>query len=161
MKLPRRRRLQKKTDYKSRLALLKSGLPRLVIRKTNRYIIAQIVESEIAQDKVLAYTNSKSLLQNGWPNESLGSLKNIQAAYLTGLLLGKSLKEKPKEIILDIGMHRNIQKARLYAVLKGALDSGLLIKHDSAVLPTDEDLKANEKFAPLISKLKGDKADGN
>ena len=61
MKLPRRRRLESKTDYKSRLALLKSEKPRLVVRKTNRYIIVQIVSSEIAQDKILVGKTSKKL----------------------------------------------------------------------------------------------------
>jgi len=43
MKLPRRRRIASKTDYKARLSLLKSEKPRLVVRKTNRYIIAPII----------------------------------------------------------------------------------------------------------------------
>ncbi len=61
MKTQRRRRLETKTDYKARLALLKSEKPRLVIRKSNRYILAQIVLSEIAQDKILFRVSSKDL----------------------------------------------------------------------------------------------------
>src|SRR3989338_66668 len=101
----KRRRAEQKTDYKARLLFLKSGKPRLVVRKTNRYIIAQVVESSIAQDKVLFGVTSKDLLSKGWPKEKSGSLKSLPAAYLTGLMLGKMAKGKVKETILDIGMN--------------------------------------------------------
>ena len=58
----RQRRLSGKTDYKARLALLKSGKPRLVVRKTNRYMIAQIISSDVAQDKVVLGLTSKDLI---------------------------------------------------------------------------------------------------
>jgi large subunit ribosomal protein L18 len=143
MKTIRRRRLERKTDYKSRLALLKSEKPRLVIRKTNRYMIAQIVESDIAQDKTLFKISSKDLLGNKWPKESPGSLKSLPAAYLTGLQLGSLAKSKleNKEIILDIGMQRSIPKSRIYAVLKGVIDSGIKINHDKEMLPSEEKVK--------------------
>ena len=82
MKIPRRRRLEAKTDYKLRLGLLKSEKPRLVIRKTNSYIIAQIVETEIAQDKIVVGTTSKSLIEKGWPKEKIGSASqsNLRSA---------------------------------------------------------------------------------
>ena len=64
MKTLKRRRHEARTDYRIRLALLKSEKPRLVVRKTNRYIIAQIVESDIAQDKIIVGLTSKSLLEN-------------------------------------------------------------------------------------------------
>jgi len=153
----RRRRIEKKTDYKSRLALLKSEKPRLVIRKTNRYIIANLVKTDIAQDNTIININSKSLLEKGWPKEFSGSLKSISAAYLTGLLLGNLAKSKlpeGQEIILDIGMHRNISKSRIYSLLKGALDSGLKISHDPSVLPTEKELTKNEKLSPVLEKIK-------
>jgi large subunit ribosomal protein L18 len=39
-KINRRRRREGKTDYSKRINLLKSGAPRIVFRKTNRYLIA-------------------------------------------------------------------------------------------------------------------------
>ncbi|MEM4271506.1 MAG: 50S ribosomal protein L18, partial [Candidatus Pacearchaeota archaeon] len=81
MKTPRRRRLEAKTDYKARLELLKSGKPRLVVRKSNKYMTIQIVKSEIAQDKVIVGTTSRILLEKGWPKEKSGSLKSLAAAY--------------------------------------------------------------------------------
>ena len=151
MRLPRRRRLEKKTDYKARFAFLKSGEKRLVVRKTNKYMVAQIVETHQAQDKVLINTSSKVLLTKGWPKEKAGSLKSLQASYLTGFLIGKLAKKKDIDsVILDIGMNRNIHKSRLYALLKGAVESGLEIPHNPEALPSDEDLQRNEKLKDLL-----------
>ena len=51
-KIDKRRRREHKTNYTKRLILLKGKVPRLVVRKTNKYIILQIIESSHAQDKV-------------------------------------------------------------------------------------------------------------
>jgi len=149
----RRRRIEGKTDYKARLSLISSGKTRLVIRKTNRYIIAQLVQSDIAQDKVLVGVSSKDLLEKGWSKDLQGSLKGLPAAYLTGLLLGKNAKGKVKEAILDMGMYRNVKRSRIYAALKGAIDSGLKVSCSETILPSMEDLKRNEKTAKLFDKL--------
>ena len=155
MKTPRRRRLERKTDYKARFALLKSGEKRLVVRKTNSFIIAQIVETDQAQDKVLISITSKILLAKKWPKEYAGSLKSLQAAYLTGFLIGKLAQEKKvKSAVFDIGMNRNVLKSRFYALLKGALDSGLKIPYNPKALPSDKDLQKNEKLKGLINKIK-------
>jgi large subunit ribosomal protein L18 len=150
----RRRRQEGKTDYKARLAMLKSRKPRLVIRKTNRYIIAQIVTTELAQDKVIINVNSKDLIESGWSKNLVGSLKGKVAAYLTGKLIASKAKTKVKEAIIDIGMQRNVSKSRLYAVVKGAIDGGLNIPCGESVLPTLEELKSNEKTADLLNKVK-------
>ncbi len=148
----RRRRKQGKTDYRARFSLLKSELPRLVVRKTNRYIVAQIIETEVAQDKIVLGVTSKDLIKYGWPEEKIGSLKNLGAAYLTGFLIGKKYG-KNKKIILDIGLHRNIKKGRLYAVLNGAVDAGLDIPHSEEALP-GEMLKKEDRNLNLIEKVK-------
>ncbi|MBM3233167.1 50S ribosomal protein L18 [Candidatus Pacearchaeota archaeon] len=149
----RRRRKEQKTDYRARLALLKSRKPRLVIRKTNRGIIVQIAESEGAQDKVVFHITSKDLIARGWPKESEGSLKSLPAAYLTGFLAAKKAKEKIKEAILDIGLQRNIPKSRIYAVLKGAVDAGLKVPHNPDVFPTEEMFKKH-KLNKLMEGIK-------
>ncbi len=153
MKTVRRRRLESKTDYKARLALLKSEKPRLVVRKTNRYVIAQIVSSEMAQDKVVIGMTSKILLSKGLPAEMAGSLKTLGASYLTGFLLGKAaLKAGIKEAVLDAGMHINVKNSRIYAVLKGAVDAGLSIPHTKEILPSMEIIK-NEKISKIFDKI--------
>jgi large subunit ribosomal protein L18 len=150
----RRRRRESKTDYGARLMLLKSQKPRLVIRKTNRYIIAQIVVSSLAQDKVMFNATSKELIAKGWPQEKSGSLKSLPAAYLTGYLIGKIAKTKVKEVIADLGINRNIKKSRIYAVVKGAVDAGLIIPHDPKGLPEEEKISGSEGLGELVTKIK-------
>ncbi|MCA9485553.1 MAG: 50S ribosomal protein L18 [Nanoarchaeota archaeon] len=153
-KTQRRRRRERKTDYKARFAMLKSEKPRFVVRKTNKYIIAQLVESDIAQDKIVVRVSSKDLLSKGWPKEKEGSLKSVAAAYLTGMLLAKSAKLKDKEAILDVGLYRTVAGSRIFAALKGAVDGGLNIPHKPEVLPSMERLESNEKTKDLIKKIK-------
>ncbi len=150
----RRRRLEARTDYKARLEMLKSGKPRVVIRKTNRYVIVQIVTSNLAQDQIIFGTSSKVLLTKGWPEAQAGSLKSLSAAYLTGLFVGKQVKEKVKEAIVDFGMHRNIQKSRIYAVVKGLVDAGLPVIHGEEALPAEEDFERNTKIKDTFTKVK-------
>ena len=152
MKTLRKRRKENKTDYKARLGMLKSEKPRLVIRKTNKHIITQIVISEIAQDKVINEVNSKTLLSLGWPKTKQGSLKSLSAAYLTGLLLGS--RTDVKEAILDLGLQRNIHKSRLYAALKGAVESGLTIPHSKEALPTDEMVEGSDELKAIVESVK-------
>ena len=154
MKTLRRRRKEAKTDYKARLNLLKSNKPRLVIRKTNRYIIAQIVESNLAQDKVIADFSSQDLLEKGWPKEKAGSLKSLQAAYLTGFGLVKKMKSHQKEMILDIGLNAKVKGSRIFAALKGAVEAGLKINHTKEIFPTEERLNSNKNLKGLIEKIK-------
>ena len=151
MKTQRKRRMQKKTDYSARIGMLKSGIPRIVARKTNKYIILQYVKSDEAKDSVLIGVTSKNLLKHGWPEKLKGSLKSISAAYLTGLLMGKKIieKEKNSKTIFDIGLQRNISGGRLYAVLNGLVDSGLEISHDKKVFPSEERIKGKHLKSDL------------
>lgn len=138
--IAKRRRREGKTDYLARLKLLESGLPRLVIRKSNLYIYAQIVESKEAQDFVIVGATSKELEKYGWKF----SKKNLPASYLTCFLLINKLKKKKKKLdkaILDMGLNRSIKGSRIYACLKGALDAGLDIPHNSKMLPKEERIK--------------------
>lgn len=157
MKVEKLRRRKKKTDYLFRVGLLKSGKPRILFRKTNRYIIGQCVESENAKDKVILGVNSKDLIKYGWPQEKSGSLKSIPACYLTGLLLGKRVakKVKSKEFIFDIGMLRHIQKSRIYAFLKGTIDAGIKINANKEIFPDEKKLSGeNTKVKDIINKIK-------
>ena len=139
----KRRRKENKTDYGKRVGLLKSGFPRVVFRKTNRYITTQYVTSKEAQDKVEFGLTSKDLLKHGWPKEFQGSLKSIPAAYLTGFLFGKKIIEKKLKMpIIDIGMTRNIHKNKVFGFLKGLKDSGV-------------DIKCEEKYYPDENRIKG------
>ena len=148
----KRRRNEQKTDYNARLGLLSSNKPRVVVRKTNRYIIGQVIVSNVAQDKVVVSVTSKELLGMGWPQSLHGSLKGLAAAYLTGVLLAK--KSEIKEAVLDMGMQRNVSGGRVYAFLKGTVDGGLKIPHGSKALPDNAKLEGNNKTRETFIKLK-------
>jgi len=142
MKTLKRRRREYKTDYAKRIKLLKSEKPRIVFRKTNKYIIAQYVESEEARDKIIIGISSKILLKHGWPLESKGSLKSIPASYLTGYLMGKTIKEKKlKTPIVDFGMLKTLHKTSPHAFLKGLLESGIEIKTQEKTFPEESRIK--------------------
>jgi len=156
MKLDKKRRIEHKTNYRKRLDLLKSESPRLVIRKTNRYIILQIIESKDAQDSVLYTVNTRELLEYGWPENKKGSLKSITAAYLGGLLLGKKAKEIKGRVILDTGLIPSTKGSRIYASVKGTIDSGLKINCDAKVFPSKDKIEGKEnELIDIFNKVKG------
>jgi len=143
IKVQYKRRRQNKTDYLAREELLKSGIVRFVVRKTNRYIIIQIVESKEAQDMVVFSVSSKDLMDYDYP-ESF-SIKNIGAAYLTGYLAAKkALKNKISRAILDQGLVKSTKGSKIYAAVAGAIAGGLDIPCDKEMFPKEERLKINE-----------------
>lgn len=155
-RLVKRRRREGRTNYTKRLILLRGGYPRLVVRKTNRYLILQIVESAGAQDKVLISVSTKDLLKYGWPVEKAGSLKSLGAAYLSGLLLGKKIKGKiDSRVILDSGLIPNTKGSRVYAAVKGVKDAGIEIDVGEEVVPPLEKIKKEEFFDEIKSKIGG------
>ena len=151
IKVQYRRRRQNKTDYLARRRMLESEFPRLVIRKTNRYIIAQIIKSKEAQDKVICDANSKELLEYGWGN--FYSIKNLGAAYSTGYLCAiRTLKKGIKKAILDLGLQMSTKGNKIYAAVKGANDAGLEVPCSEDMLPGEERLKINAKVIEKIKK---------
>ncbi|MFW6283368.1 MAG: 50S ribosomal protein L18, partial [Minisyncoccales bacterium] len=111
-----RRKRESKTNYNKRLNLLKARKPRMVIRKSLKYITANIVNYEAAGDKVVISTTSKELTKLGWNYNK----KNMPSAYLTGFMMAKkALKQGIKEAIVDLGMNLAIPGNKLYAVVKG------------------------------------------
>ncbi|MFW6282839.1 MAG: 50S ribosomal protein L18 [Minisyncoccales bacterium] len=161
MKVQKRRRRENKTDYLKRLEMLKSEKPRVVFRKTNKYIIAQYIKSEEAKDKVIITIDSKKLLKYGWPKEFSGSLKSLSASYLTGYLIGKQIKAKKLETpIVDIGMIQALHKTKVYAFIKGLIDSGVEIKCKEETFPEEDRIKGkhlkkdfSDKFNEIKSKI--------
>ncbi len=151
-----RRRRESKTDYQARFNLLKSGLPRVVIRKTDKYILAQIVTSKEAQDYTIVQASSKDLKKFSWPNGS----KNLAAAYLTGILLMKRyVKKNPNKsnLILDIGLQRSTKGSRIYAVVKGVLDAGFKISCNKEILPKEDRIfmeYKNKKIKEVVIEVK-------
>ena len=56
-----RRRRQGKTDYRKRLKLIKSGIPRASVRITNTKVMIQIIDFSMKGDLILASATSKQL----------------------------------------------------------------------------------------------------
>ena len=132
-----RRQREFRTNYKKRLNLLILGLPRIVIRKSSRNIVAQVVEYDPDGDKVIVTASAITLSKFGWKYRT----SNIPSAYLTGYLLGVTAKNKKvKKAILDLGLQIPKKGGKLFAVLKGALDAGLDVTHNPDALPSDDRL---------------------
>ena len=155
MKTLKRRRKKNLTDYKKRIAFLKGNRPRIVFRKTNRYLIAQYVTSDETKDVVEIGINSKSLINYGWPKEFQNSLKSIPAAYLLGFLIGKRImREKRETPIADFGMIRVLHKSKPFAFLKGLIDSGLSIKQKKDAFPSEERIAGKNLKKDFSGKFK-------
>lgn len=156
LKIQKKRRRQNRTDYKARLVLLKSGRPRIAIRRTNKFVIMQVIESKESQDKILLGVSSKDLLDNGWDKKYVGSLKSIPAAYLTGLLMASKL-DKKQNYIIDMGMARNIHGSRIYASINGLVDGGVNLKVNKEVFPSEDRLNGEhmeDDVKKMIAKVK-------
>ncbi len=144
-----RRKRKGKTNYKKRLELLKSGLHRLVVRPSNKHITIQILEYRDDGDLVKASAHSEELKEFGWTQPT----GNTPSAYLTGLLCGlRSKNTGVKKAIMDIGLRPSIKGSRIYAGLKGVIDSGLTIPFDENMLPDKERIQGVH-----ISEYKKDK----
>ncbi|KAL0233451.1 hypothetical protein PCE1_001966 [Barthelona sp. PCE] len=156
---PRRRR-SGQTDYQARKKLVTQAKNkyaslkyRLVVRFTNRDIVAQIIYATIAGDKVFCAAYGHELERYGL---KVG-LTNYASAYCVGLLLARrvlkklgldeefvgleecngeeydvtedSFDRRPFKVLLDIGLRRSSTGARVFAAMKGAVDGGLNVPH--------------------------------
>jgi len=161
-----KRRRAGKTDYFARKRLIwqdknKYNTPkyRLVVRKTNKDIMAQIVYARIDGDRVLSAAYSHELPRYG---VKVG-LTNYSAAYCVGLLCARRTLHKLKldslyvgtaevdgkdfqtisqegekgafRCHLDVGLARTSTGANMFGVLKGAIDGGLAIPYSNSRFP--------------------------
>jgi len=161
-----RRRREGKTDYFARKRLCvqdknKYNTPkyRLVVRITNKDIIAQITYARLKGDVIVCAAYSHELPRYG---VKVG-LTNYAAAYATGLLIGRRILQKfgldtlyegqlevdgdeyyeeadaaeknSFRCYLDTGLARTSTGARIFGVLKGAADAGLDIPHSPKRFP--------------------------
>ncbi|VVB73186.1 50S ribosomal protein L18 [uncultured archaeon] len=147
----KRRRLNL-TNYRKRLALLKSGIPRFVVRKTNRAIIIQLIQFTPNFDKTLVSANSAELKSVGWHPKA-----NLPTAYLTALLCAERAKgAKVEDAVLDIGLQSASKGAFIFAALKGALDGGLKVPVGEVAF--DEARISGKHIAEYAKKIAGSDA---
>jgi len=161
-----KRRREGKTDYFARKRLCvqdknKYNTPkyRLVVRITNKDIIAQVAYARLQGDVVICAAYAHELPRYG---VAVG-LTNYSAAYCTGLLIGRRILQKfgldsmyegqievdgdefyeeadsgekaSFRCYLDTGLARTSTGARIFGVLKGAADAGLDIPHSPKRFP--------------------------
>ncbi len=125
-----RRKREGRTDYRTRIKLLASGMPRVVVRRSLNNSYIQITEFSNSGDRVLVSSSTLELIDYGWKAHR----GNIPAAYLAGFLCG--LKAKSKNIlsgVLDIGVYRAVKGASIFAAVAGLKDAGFNINAGNAV----------------------------
>merc|ERR1719378_1389484 len=132
---------------------------RLVVRLTNTRVICQIAYATIVGDRTICQANSGELAKYGIPC----GLKNYAACYATGLLVARrclkqlgmdgdfkgkeeidgdeyhveeeetEAERRPFKAILDVGIRRTCEGARIWGALKGAADGGLHVPHKAKI----------------------------
>ncbi|KAL2118603.1 hypothetical protein VTJ04DRAFT_8263 [Mycothermus thermophilus] len=152
---------------------------RLVVRFTNRDIITQIVTSEINGDKIFASAYSHELraygIEHGLTNWAAAYATGLLLArrVLTKLGLDKQFtgveepdgeyklteavegedgeERRPFKANLDVGLARTSTGARVFGVMKGASDGGILIPHSENRFP-GYDIETEELDAEVLKK---------
>ena len=134
---------------------------RLVARITNKDVVAQVVQPTLTGDRVTMAAYAHELPAFG---VKVG-LTNYAACYCTGLLLArrvltklglekdyagvktvsgdyytpesekKAEERRPFKAILDAGLTRTTTGARVFGVLKGAVDGGVNVPHNEKRFP--------------------------
>jgi len=182
-KVKYRRRRNNITDYRLRRRLIKQdkrkfNAPkwRLIVRVTNRDVIAQVASAKMVGDHILCAAYAHELKRYGL---KVG-LTNYAACYATGLLLARRLLTKlgldkyypgkksldgnmfvsrvsnvkwkpgekmyrPFKCVLDKGLARCTSGARIFSVMKGAIDGGLDVPHSVNRFPGFTKGKEGEK----------------
>ncbi|MCL4553437.1 MAG: 50S ribosomal protein L18 [Candidatus Marsarchaeota archaeon] len=125
--MPLRRRKEAKTNYTKRFAMVKSGLDRIVVRRSNTRIIGQAAGYLEKGDAILVYADSKELAKYKWP-----ARPNRPTAYLVGLLLARKVKADQAlasaEFILDIGLASPVKGSIPFVFAKGCIDGGIKMR---------------------------------
>lgn len=150
-RMPHRRRREAKTNYVKRLALVKSRLPRMVIRKSNKNIVVQFTEFAPVGDKILFGTSSFMLQKKfGWPAK-----RNCWTAYLTGLFAATGAKKNGvTKFVVDMGMHSPTKGSVVFAALKGAVDAGLETSFKEENVPSEKLKSANDSIKHIFEDVK-------
>lgn len=161
-----KRRREGKTDYYARKRLVaqdktKYNSPkyRLVVRFTNKDVIAQIIYATLHSDVVLSAAYAHELPRFGL---KVTKCKDYAASYATGLLLARRVltklglatqyvgqekpdgahymveetgEKRPMLVLLDVGLHCTSTGARVFGTMKGAADGGLEVPHNTRRFP--------------------------
>ncbi|MFX0198172.1 MAG: 50S ribosomal protein L18 [Candidatus Hodarchaeota archaeon] len=151
-----RRKREKKTNYYLRRKLLESREPRLIIRGSNKHMTVQVITAHPEGDRTVAAANTIQLVRDfDWKAGTC----NLPAAYLTGLLLGlRAQKKNIKQAVLDVGFQAVVYGSRIFASLKGIVDSGLHVAHNEIVFPSEERIRGEHiaSYSELLQESEED-----
>ncbi len=151
--MPFRRRREGKTDYAKRLAAVKCGKTRLVIRRSNKGFVLQFVQYSEKGDRTIYSMHSSQLRKiSNFPAKC-----NTPTAYLAGLYAGKQAKAKGvSEAIADINTTAS-KGAVVFAAVKGARDAGIAMPFDESVVVAERldgtHLKLKNEFEEAKKKI--------
>ncbi|MFW9855904.1 MAG: 50S ribosomal protein L18 [Candidatus Thorarchaeota archaeon] len=151
-RVPFRRRREGKTNYHLRRRLVRSNETRAVVRLTNNHCLIQFIDARINGDFTLSSAHTRELTKEFQWGEATS---NIPSAYLVGFLAGlKGQKAGIQRAILDAGLNPPVYGSRLFAALKGIVDSGLEVPHSEKVFPTEERLKGRHiaEYARILKQ---------
>ncbi|MDY6761538.1 MAG: 50S ribosomal protein L18 [Candidatus Nanohaloarchaea archaeon] len=133
--MPLKRRRTGETDYGQRLELLKSGVPRAVVRVSNSHTRIQLVAYGDDGDETVASGFSGELADFGWD----GHTGNLSAAYLAGVLAGaRATASGVDRAVPDFGAETPEYGSRYYAAVEGLRDAGLDVPAAADVTPAED-----------------------
>lgn len=148
-KVSMKRRRRNLTNYAKRMGLIKSQLPRLVVRKSAKNVIVQFIIYGTDGDQTICSTNSKELSKYGWP-----ARRNTPTAYLTGMLAAKkALGKGVKKSIADIGLNTPSKGSLVFAAVRGAVLAGVEVPLGENM--ADENREKGAHIAELAKSIKG------
>ena len=145
-----KRRRAGSTDYALRTKLLRSKLPQLIVRSSNKYVYVQVTSPTASGDRILTSASSKELATFGW---RLGSA-SIPAAYLVGYIAGlRAIGLGIPSAILNMGLTTPTKGNRAFAAIGGAIEAGLNVPHQDDVMPSEDRLYGRH-IAEYVKKVK-------
>lgn len=159
---------------------------RFVVRRTNTKIITQVIYATIKGDRVLCQADSTELKKYGLE----AGHTNYASSYATGLLVARRLltnlglatiykgvesadgeffdvnekgineEKRPFKAYLDVGLVRTTTGNRVFGALKGAVDGGIHIPHNTKRFPGYHLEKAQATTGKRGKVVKEGKAQG-
>jgi large subunit ribosomal protein L18 len=144
-----------KTNYHKRAAILIGRHSFVTVKVSDQNVAAQVLKPTPTGDIVIASAHSRELEKQGWK----GTLNNLPACYLTGLLLGKkALSKGVKNAVLYIG--KDHFTSRVAACTKGIVESGVSMPVSEESLPEQERI-AGQHIAKYAESLKQNQEEYN
>lgn len=152
-KMPFRRRREGRTNYVKRLAMIKNGSVRMVVRRSNKGFIIQFIQYFEKGDRTIYSIHSKILQKIA----NFPAKCNTPSAYLAGLYAGKQAKAKGiNGAIVDIVTCAS-RGAVVFAAVKGAIDAGINIPFDETKIIIERingsHLKLENQFEEAKKKI--------